>query len=278
MSTLTAFKFCLCLLWGVSSVGFVVSASANAPAHNPNVTTENVMPHPSKVNEFNQDFQQLLHSESYSITSERSEWVQPTSPSTNAQTNSWWMDWFLRLYTYLSKVSPILGVVLKVVLLLLLLAVILWMMKYRHYVIEMVSRLQAKKSTPMPVFINSTTPTFAKLPSHESLAGVIEALLDKGAYLQALSLLYQGSLRAMKVQHHLPINQSETEAQCQWLLKNAKHHTKAELAFFDALVQLWQQAAYGKRLPSHNIKAELKQLLERWCQLYPSLPQGERHD
>ncbi len=278
MSTLTVFKICLCLLWGASSVGFVVSASANTSSQIPNATTESVIPHSSKVDEFNQNVQQVLQGKDYSITTEHSEWVASANTGTNTKSNSWWMDWFLRLYTYLSKVSPVLGVILKAVLLLLLLAAILWMMRYRHYVIEMVSRLQSKKSTPVPVFIKSTPATFAKLPSHESLAGVIEALLDKGAYLQALSLLYQGSLRAMKVQHHLPINQSETEAQCQWLLKNAKHHTQAELAFFDTLVQSWQQAAYGKRLPSHNIKAELKQMLERWRQLYPSLPQGERYD
>ena len=100
----------------------------------------------------------------------------------------------------------------------------------------------------------------ANLPSHvqdldirpESLPDAIgaaaAALWRRGESRAALSLLYRGALSRLVHAHAVPIRAASTEGEC-LALAQARLDTQRS-AFFARLVQAWQLAVYGARLPA----------------------------
>lgn len=102
----------------------------------------------------------------------------------------------------------------------------------------------------------------AKLPSHvrdldirpESLPDQIGAaaavLWQRGEHRAALSLLYRGALSQLVHTHAVPIRAASTEGECVALA--ATRLAPERSAFFGRLVQAWQLAVYGARLPESS--------------------------
>lgn len=113
----------------------------------------------------------------------------------------------------------------------------------------------------------AVTGSAAALPSHvrdldirpESLPAHIgeaaAALWQRGEHRAALSLLYRGALSRLVHQHAVPIRAASTEGECMALA--ARRLAPERSAFFGRLVQAWQLAVYGARLPDHEGVLEL---------------------
>ncbi|MET3497142.1 DUF4129 domain-containing protein [Variovorax boronicumulans] len=74
------------------------------------------------------------------------------------------------------------------------------------------------------------------------------ALWQRGQQRQALSLLYRGALSRLVHLHGVPVRAASTEGECVAL--SATRLAPAPQAFFVRLVDAWQLAAYGGRLPA----------------------------
>jgi len=74
------------------------------------------------------------------------------------------------------------------------------------------------------------------------------ALWQRGEFRAALSLLYRGALSRLVHDHEVPIRVASTEGECV-ALANRRLDT-AGGDFFARLVQAWQVAVYGARLPA----------------------------
>ncbi|WP_374593966.1 DUF4129 domain-containing protein, partial [Aquabacterium sp.] len=99
----------------------------------------------------------------------------------------------------------------------------------------------------------------ADLPSHvreldirpqslpERVGEAAQCLWLQGAHREALSLLYRGMLSRLVHDHAVPIRAASTEGECVQL---ARGHVDARCGeFVSELVQAWQLAVYGARLP-----------------------------
>lgn len=103
-------------------------------------------------------------------------------------------------------------------------------------------------------------PGAASLPSHvgsldirpetlpEDIGAAAAALWQRGQHRPALSLLYRGALSRLVHQHAVPVRAASTEGECVALAANRL--APAPQAFFARLVDAWQLAAYGGRLPA----------------------------
>jgi hypothetical protein len=99
----------------------------------------------------------------------------------------------------------------------------------------------------------------AALPSHvrdldirpeslpDQIGAAAAALWQRGEHRAALSLLYRGALSRLVHQHGVPIRAASTEGECVALA--AARLAPERSAFFGRLVQAWQLAVYGARLP-----------------------------
>lgn len=102
----------------------------------------------------------------------------------------------------------------------------------------------------------------AALPSHvreldirpeslpDDIGAAAAALWQRGEQRAALSLLYRGALSRLVHQHALPIRAASTEGECVALA--AVRLPPERSAFFGRLVQAWQLAVYGGRLPESS--------------------------
>lgn len=99
----------------------------------------------------------------------------------------------------------------------------------------------------------------AALPSHvrdldirpqslpDSIGEAARKLWLRGEQREALSLLYRGTLSRLVHGHAVPIRAASTEGECVQL---AQGHVNAECGrFVGDLVQAWQLAVYGARMP-----------------------------
>ena len=102
----------------------------------------------------------------------------------------------------------------------------------------------------------------AALPSHvreldirpeslpDQIGAAAAALWQRGEHRAALSLLYRGALSRLVHQHALPIRAASTEGECVALA--AARLAPERSAYFGRLVQAWQLAVYGARLPESS--------------------------
>lgn len=225
----------------------------------------------SNVEQFNQTFQELLLSDSYSDSEQTKHWQPKNKKEADFDVPD--MDWgFLDFWQNIGQGVGVLG---KVLLLLLLVTLLYWIFRHKDAVAAFIGGYLPRQNASVMSYSQAEQRlVFADLPAHEQLFDAIGQLLVQGRYLQALSWLYQGSLRVMSLTYQLPITASQTEEQCQALLKASLQSSADEQQFFEQLVAVWQEAAYGKRLPT-NSKARLTLLLDTWGQLYCN--QGGNH-
>lgn len=247
--------------------------SAQNSIQNP---TEPTPPTPSQnaplqdTQDFNQKFSDFLLSDTYSHKSTEGFW-QPKHKkepeSVDYEKVGKWLEWLEPFFRWLGKLDGVvegLSFVLKVLLVSALLAVIWWLYRHRDVFVAVAQKLSSHKAT-----ISTKQHTYRpseKLPDPDELIVLIGQFIQQGEYLKALSLLYRGSLRQLELVHELPITDSQTEAQCQALLRTARHRTQAEVQFFDELVAVWQLSAYGRRVPKEP--SVVIRLFDAWQTLY----------
>jgi hypothetical protein len=82
----------------------------------------------------------------------------------------------------------------------------------------------------------------------DDIGGAVAALWQRGQHRPALSLLYRGALSRLVHVHGVPVRAASTEGECVALA--AARLPAAAQAFLVRLVDAWQLAAYGGRLPA----------------------------
>jgi len=82
----------------------------------------------------------------------------------------------------------------------------------------------------------------------DDVGNAAAALWQRGQHRPALSLLYRGALSRLVHAHGVPVRAASTEGECV-ALAAGRLQPQAQ-AFFVRLVDAWQLAAYGGRLPS----------------------------
>lgn len=211
--------------------------------------------------------QARLVGDGYSDTTTHSEWkrkVQPLPQSTSQRDWSKYFGWL----DGLQGMSQSLGVMGKTILVLLLLACFVLFFVYLYRYKDKIASVLAKPMKPKSATITSNfrpDDGIDDLPDHDDIAGLARGLIEQGNYVEALSLLYRGSLRMMSLRHQFVIGRGRTEEECEWLLELAKTAKPNEKRFFEMLVALWQKSAYGSKSAKSSVRRdEVVALLDTW--------------
>lgn len=104
------------------------------------------------------------------------------------------------------------------------------------------------RAVPLPSHVQSLDIRPESLP--DAIGAAAAALWQQGQQRAALSLLYRGLLSRLVHVHALPIRAASTEDECVTLAHSRL--TGATAAFVARLVDMWQMAVYGARLPSSD--------------------------
>ncbi|WP_432728029.1 DUF4129 domain-containing protein [Variovorax sp. W6] len=99
---------------------------------------------------------------------------------------------------------------------------------------------------PLPSHVGSLDIRPESLP--DDIGNAAAGLWQRGQHRPALSLLYRGALSRLVHWHAVPVRAASTEGECVALA--ATRLAPDAQAFFVRLVEAWQLAAYGGRLPS----------------------------
>lgn len=146
-----------------------------------------------------------------------------------------WLREFARFVTEVGRVVVWLGAALLVALLL---------VGLRHWVRVRAGAVKGP-GAPLPSHVRDLDIRPESLPAR--IGEAASALWARGEHRAALSLLYRGALSRLVHQHAVPIRAASTEGEC--LALAAKRLEPQRSAFFGRLVQAWQLAVYGARLP-----------------------------
>jgi hypothetical protein len=112
---------------------------------------------------------------------------------------------------------------------------------------------QPPSALPTPRVVMGMDLSSDSLPAN--IPETARQLWANGQPLEAIRLLYRGSLASMVSSAHLPISESDTEADC---LAHATPLTSTrEGQYFSALTGIWTAAAYAGQLPSHDTASSL---------------------
>ncbi|MDP9607091.1 UNVERIFIED_ORG: hypothetical protein J2W38_006912 [Variovorax paradoxus] len=98
---------------------------------------------------------------------------------------------------------------------------------------------------PLPSHVGSLDIRPESLP--DDIGNAAAGLWQRGQQRAALSLLYRGALSRLVHAHGVPVRAASTEGECV-ALASTRLAPEAQ-AFFVRLVDAWQLAAYGGRLP-----------------------------
>ena len=124
------------------------------------------------------------------------------------------------------------------------LAVALFLVGLRHWVRVRASSVNGPRAA-LPSHVRELDIRPESLP--DNIGAAAAALWHKGEHRPALSLLYRGALSQLVHRHAVPIRAASTEGECVALA--ATRLAPERSAFFGRLVQAWQLAVYGGRLP-----------------------------
>lgn len=160
----------------------------------------------------------------------------PTKAEPNALLN--WMRDFSRWMTDAGRVM---------VWVLAALAVALFIVGLRHWVRVRAGRMKGASAT-LPSHVRDLDIRPESLP--EQIGTAAAAMWQRGEHRAALSLLYRGALSQLVHRHAVPIRAASTEGECVALA--ATRLPPERSAFFGRLVQAWQLAVYGARLPESS--------------------------
>lgn len=237
-----------------------------------NTLTNNAIHDPQTHNQMVAD---ILKSQAYSTTYESKQWqkIKQDNPVKEPKQDNTKPNGLIK---HLENLSEYIGVAGKVILIGLLGIIVYVLIKNADKLRVVLDKLPKKltHSTTMRAF-DKPFSAFYDLVAHDKIFETVKQLICAGEYLQALSMLYRGTLRAVDLAYELDITHSQTEAMCQKLLSS--HANQNEQLFFNHLVMLWQAVAYGKKLPS-DIQTQLYKLLAGWQACYVDDRQGDKHD
>jgi hypothetical protein len=102
------------------------------------------------------------------------------------------------------------------------------------------------RRAPLPSHVGALDIRPESLP--DDIGNAAAALWQRGQQRAALSLLYRGALSRLVHVQAMPIRAASTEGECVALA--ARQLDAPAQAFFTRLVDAWQLAAYGGRLPA----------------------------
>lgn len=106
----------------------------------------------------------------------------------------------------------------------------------------------------------------------DSIGEAARKLWLRGEQREALSLLYRGTLSRLVHGHAVPIRSASTEGECVQL---AQGHVSAECGqFVGDLVQAWQLAVYGARMPESATVMSLCDAFDLRLKAAPAAPAG----
>ncbi len=125
------------------------------------------------------------------------------------------------------------------------LAVAALAVKLRHWIQVRAPAWARPGSTVLPSHVRDLDIRPESLPEQIGLAA--RELWERGEQRPALSLLYRGALSRLVHGHGVPIRAASTEGECVMLAAQRLPPTPS--AYVGQLVQAWQLAVYGARLP-----------------------------
>ncbi|MFW2176991.1 MULTISPECIES: hypothetical protein [unclassified Moraxella] len=295
------------------SMASSVSTSALPLASTTNATPHVSAPHASAMSSeqqagdktlttSQQQLQKILRSEDFSHAKPTSKWVEKTPKpkhKTQHTTPSWWDNFWQKVGDWFKggsknnaegfDMGALLGGLFKGLVLLALLGFFVWLFRYRERWLAWFSRLSQRGAKVSSANISHylterQQPLWHDMPPRSQLAQAVRDLLARQAWLPALSLLYRGTLREILQRHELPITKATTEQQSSWLLTKARTRTPQEAEYFNALVGVWSQVAYGQKMPHpqdstavQQLSERLNQLLRQWQALYESARPANAH-
>lgn len=225
--------------------------------------------HPTTPEQFKQQFDNELLSDKYSEITTTKHWEkQDTQVSErDYDPDLSWLDKLLEAFGEMMEgLLPLLSALVKGLLILALLWFFYWLFQKRG---EIGNWMNERLPTGKSKINHQTRQKYQETPlaDDDELTRQIKQAIFNKQFVLALSLLYRSSLRAMAIDHELPIKKSDTELACQKLLANAKHTHQDELLYFNRLVLLWQISAYGERLPN-DVDNQLAELFSDWQRIY----------
>lgn len=118
----------------------------------------------------------------------------------------------------------------------------------RHWIRVRAGAVKGSAAGPLPSHVRDLDIRPESLP--DRIGEAAAALWHKGEHRAALSLLYRGALSRLVHQHQVPIRAASTEGEC--LALAARRLAPERSAYFGRLVQAWQLAVYGARLPDND--------------------------
>ncbi|UTW04729.1 DUF4129 domain-containing protein [Amphritea atlantica] len=95
-------------------------------------------------------------------------------------------------------------------------------------------------------------------PAEEALK-----LIERGAFREALSLLYRGALVYLVTREHIEIPDSATEGECEQLVRDNRSVKEAD--YFRTLTHHWLRLAYGHIVPAEE---PVVALCQQWQEVY----------
>lgn len=222
----------------------------------------------TKPKDYKGELNTLLQSELYSRSYEDKRWESRHKNEQKQSDDGWFLKFLEALFGNGINGSW-LGVIGKGLALLLLAAIVYLVVKnldkFKNFVPQNLAR--ARPVANRRLVKEQVYDMSAGLPDRQYLIAEVERCLAQGQFVVALSLLYRGTLRELLLVHELPITHSQTEVQCQNMLRQARQVHPSESKFFEMLVALWQMSAYGKRLPS-DAKQKIQALSQNWQRIY----------
>lgn len=224
---------------------------------------------PNSPEQFKQHFDNELLSDKYSEITTTKHWQKQETPlpEMNYDPDLNWLDKLLRTFGEMMEgFIPLLSALVKGLLVLALLWFFYWLFQKRGEIGNWVGERLPNKTSKTSQHTRQKYKESPLADDDELTSQIKQAIFDKH-YVLALSLLYRSSLRAMAIDHELPIKKSDTELACQRLLASAKRTHQGELPYFNRLVLLWQTSAYGERLPA-DVDSQLASLFADWQRIY----------
>jgi hypothetical protein len=187
---------------------------------------------------------------------------KPDPKRPEQDTDPGWVRWITRIVHWVSEAGRVFVWTLGAVLVALLaVGIHRWM------------RVRGEALLPaigaVPTHVQGLDIRAASLP--DLIGAAAAQLWQSGERRAALSLLYRGALSRLVHRHGVPVRGSSTESEC---LRLARKHVDAQRGdYFARLVQVWELAVYGARLPDDPVVTELCGAFDA---LWPAQVQGVR--
>lgn len=160
----------------------------------------------------------------------------------DAQNDSGTWAWLRNLARWVTEAGRVAVWVVAAVLVALLLVGL------RHWIRVRAGAVKGSSTGPLPSHVRDLDIRPESLP--DRIGEAAAALWQQGEHRAALSLLYRGALSRLVHQHQIPIRAASTEGECVALA--ARRLAPERSAYFGRLVQAWQLAVYGARLPDNE--------------------------